>query len=274
MFSVLAGALCVGCASDHVRIVELKDVTPPPAPKVHVAQIASPAAAEDRPAAPAALVRNAMLGRSVRGVPLMVEIFGEGPDVVFIFGGIHGNEPIGTALLHRLAEWLRTNPELYAGRTVGLLDAANPDGLASATRGNALGVDLNRNFPARNWRAVHGERSSGAGSAPASEPETRAIMYALELLQPNRILSLHSITRGRQCDNFDGPAEDLARRMAAHNAYPVRANIGYPTPGSFGSWAGIDRGLPTITLELPSDVADDDAWRTNRDALLAFIRGG
>ena len=40
--------------------------------------------------------------------------------------------------------------------------------------------------------------------------------------------------------------------MARACGYPARASVGYPTPGSFGSAYGVDRGLPVITLELPS----------------------
>jgi protein MpaA len=96
----------------------------------------------------------------------------------------------------------------------------------------------------------------------------------VDLLQPVAIVAIHSITRGRQCNNFDGPAEELARRMADKNGYPVRKSIGYPTPGSFGSWAGLDRQIPTITLELPHDQDGESAWSDNRDALLEFVRAG
>lgn len=210
------------------------------------------------------------LGRAVNGAPLALQIFGDGPDAVLIFGGIHGDEPSSASLALALVAHLRDHPEAYAGRTVAILPVANPDGLAAGTRGNAHGVDLNRNFPAENWKK-HGRRN---GAAPASEPETQALMRALLVVQPRRIVSIHSIQRGKQCNNYDGPAEALARRMAAHNGYPVRPAMGYPTPGSFGSWAGIERGIPTITLELPDDATGTQCWKENRDALLAFIAGG
>jgi protein MpaA len=94
----------------------------------------------------------------------------------------------------------------------------------------------------------------------------------VERLKPDRIVAIHSIARGRHCNNFDGDGEDLAFLMAAHNRYRATSTIGYPTPGSFGNWAGIDHGIPTITLELPRDADAATCWRENRDALLAFIR--
>ena len=52
--------------------------------------------------------------------------------------------------------------------------------------------------------------------------------------------------------------------MTSHNGYPTMASIGYPTPGSLGSWAGIDRGIPIITLELPARETGPAAWERNR----------
>jgi protein MpaA len=50
--------------------------------------------------------------------------------------------------------------------------------------------------------------------------------------------------------NYDGPAETLAQKISDIIKYPVEASIGYPTPGSFGTYAGVERQIPTITLEL------------------------
>jgi protein MpaA len=74
-------------------------------------------------------------------------------------------------------------------------------------------------------------------------------------VRPRAIVSVHQPFR---CVNWDGPAEPLARAMAASCGYPLRASIGYPTPGSFGSCYGVDRQLPVITLELPRPVEELD----------------
>jgi len=218
-------------------------------------------------------VRRVELGRSVRGVPLVLEVFGDGPERILVFGGIHGDEASSAEVARRLADWLRIEWRLFEGRTVGVLAEANPDGLALGRRTNANGVDLNRNFPARNWRAGSGGRVRH-GVRAASEPETRAIMGAVELIRPDRVMSIHTARVGGCCNNYDGPAAQLAQRMAAHNRYPVRASMGYPTPGSFGSWAGTDRRIPTITLELPGGKSGWAAWRENQAALVAFIQAG
>ena len=212
------------------------------------------------------------LGRSVQGAPLLLAIFGDGPERVLVVAGTHGDEPTGAAVAAALAQHMAARPEVVAGLTVGVLAAANPDGLRAGTRANARGVDVNRNFPSSDWRAARlGELSHGR--MPASEPETRAVMRAVELVRPCRIVDVHAIARGWHCNNYDGPARELAELMSRANGYPVRASIGYPTPGALGNWAGTDRGIPTITLEVPGDLNGAEGWLENAPALLAFIAG-
>lgn len=203
-----------------------------------------------------------------------MHVFDDAPaeprDAVLIFGGIHGNEPTSSGVCELLLQHLANAPQAWAGRRVAMIVESNPDGLARRLRTNRNLVDVNRNFPAANWKKTRRSSFFG-GDAPATEPETRALIAAIEQVRPARIVSVHSMTD--PCNNYDGPAEPLARLMATHNGYPVKASIGYPTPGSFGSWAGGDRRIPVITLELPNRAKTDAIWAKNREALLAFIRG-
>lgn len=212
------------------------------------------------------------IGESVNGQPLQLHLFGEPRDPIFIFGGIHGDEPTSVAVAIDLLFLLRENPEIYAEAPVAILPVANPDGFDLRTRQNFNGVDCNRNFPTQNWAFEEEKHRYWGGPSPASEPETRAIMHAVNMLEPRIIISIHSISGGRQQNNYDGPADWLAELMSAHNGYPPTSTIGYATPGSFGTWAGKELHIPTITLELPASASAEEAWKTNRDALLAAIR--
>lgn len=265
----LALGLCVaGCSArpGMLRADELPASQPP-----------SPAPARGE-AVPCALpvtepCRTVQVGRSVEGEPLMLQLFGTGPNPTLILGGIHGDEPTSAYVAERLVALLKEHPEARGSATVAVLPRANPDGLARRTRTNVNGVDLNRNLPAANWRKRSPKRSHYGGPTPSSEPETRAILRTIEMLRPARIVSIHSIPRGRKCNNFDGPAEDLARLMEHTNGYPVVASLG-PCHGSLGNWAGVDRQIPVLTLELPREQAGRAAWEDNRDGLLAVIRSG
>ena len=211
------------------------------------------------------------LGQSVQGLPLVLYVFGQTGQPVLIFGAIHGSEQNSGHLASSLFRHLVENPEDYRGQRVAILPVANPDGMVRASRTNLHQIDLNRNFPAANW----GPSKAGAtfgGERPGSEPETQAIIKAVDLLQPRCIVTIHAITKGRHCNNYDGPGAAWAQLMFRKNGYPVKASIGYPTPGSFGSWAGNDRQIPTITLELPHNLSGADAWEQHREALLAVIQ--
>lgn len=141
---------------------------------------------------------------------------------------------------------------LISRRGLLFIPCLNPDGMQLGTRTNANGVDLNRNFPTKNW----GEDTSAAGSNPSdyfggesagSEIETKFVMEILEEYKPSSILTLHAPYK---VVNYDGPARELAEEISDIMGYPVEESIGYPTPGSFGTYAGIERQIPTITLEL------------------------
>jgi len=60
--------------------------------------------------------------------------------------------------------------------------------------------------------------------------------------------------------------------MQKYNKYPVKSYIGYPTPGSLGTYAGKERNIPTITLELPNNISIEKSWLQNKDALIAAIK--
>ncbi len=210
--------------------------------------------------------RTIVIGRSVEGRPIEMHLFGDGPHPILILGGIHGNEQNSSQCATLLLDHIRRHRTDFSGSSIAIIPAANPDGLARGVRFNARRVDLNRNFPATNWAKAY-----SSGPTPASEPETRALVALLADLKPRRILSIHSITNA-PCNNYDGPAEILASAMSAQNGYPPKDSIGYVTPGSLGTWAGVDRKIPIITLELPFSLPGPACWERNRSALLTFAR--
>lgn len=203
-------------------------------------------------------------GMSVEGRPIDYEVFGRGNDVVLIMATIHGDEPAGTPLVHRLADRITGDPHLTRGRQVILMPVANPDGYVHQTRHNVHGIDLNRNFPAGNFTVTDAH-----GSQPLSEPESRAIKALLDEYHPSRIVSIH---QPYAVIDYDGPAEALARAMAEYTDLPVK-RVG-SRPGSLGSYAGLTLEIPIITLELPesaSNLDDDALWDDYGMSLLAAI---
>jgi murein peptide amidase A len=164
--------------------------------------------------------------------------------------------------VHCLLELAAELVAMPPGRETWLIPALNLDGLAAGTKNNAHDVDLNRNFASANW---HPGPKPGyfPGTAPESEPETQALVQLIDRVGATRLIALHSPFR---TVNYDGPAQELAEAMGALNGYGASADIGYPTPGSFGSKYGVDRSCEVITLEIPF-MPEAQAWQENRAAL-------
>lgn len=224
-----------------------------------------------------ALAAEAVLpGRtSVEGRAIPIYRYGSGTDeYVFLFGVFHGDEPQGAYMLKELMGVLEQNPSYYTKKSIFVVPVLNPDGLQRQTRVNAHSVDLNRNFPTKDFKANlnKGTRYNG-GPQPLSEPESKLVY---DLLQPYlnetsdkiKILSIHAPL---SVNNYDGPAKLLAERMQAYNGYPADGDIGYSTPGSFGTYYGKERGIRVITLET-SKESPQAAWQRHQKALLAMLQ--
>ncbi len=209
--------------------------------------------------------RRVQLGVSTRGKPIGCEVYGEGPDTVLFIASIHGNEPAGTPLLRALAERLKSNGFSLGDKRVVLIPISNPDGYERKRRHNANGVDLNRNFPAENFRAKRRH-----GNKPLSQPESRAIFDAIERFRPGCIISIH---QHGACIDYDGPARELARSMSKSGKLKLK-KLG-ARPGSLGSYAGDQLGIPVVTVELPSGLHGlngDALWSRYGSMLLEPLR--
>lgn len=208
------------------------------------------------------------LGKSVKGRDINALVYGSGQKRVLVIAGIHGDEQNTSVLARSLAVHINAET-LPKNLTVIIVPDANPDGLLADTRVNANGVDINRNFPAKSWRADYTEQRRFPGTQPSSEPETRAVLNLLERYPPQMVVTLHA---AMGCVNWDGPGGAFAaRKLASINGYPLCESLGYETPGSLGLLTGVDRQIPTVTIELraknPSALVEE-----NLPALLALLK--
>lgn len=176
-----------------------------------------------------------------------IELLGnENHKKTLVIGVFHGDEPQGQFLIDN---YLKKNdsPLLF-------IPCLNPDGMALKVRTNSNGVDLNRNFPTKNWELTEQNEFFG-GAEPASEIETKFIVNIIEKYKPELILTLHAPFK---VVNYDGDAKEISEKISKIINYPVEASIGYPTPGSFGTYAGIEKKISTITLELDEECPVED----------------
>ena len=212
-------------------------------------------------------------GSSVLGAPLVwFPAAVEDRDSGLILAGTHGDE---SASIVTLSCALRSLVPSLRRHHVVL--AVNPDGCQLGLRANANGVDLNRNFPAANWKAgetVYRWNSAAeardvvltTGNKPGSEPETQALCQLIHHIQPAWVVSFHDPLACIE----DPQQSELGEWLAQAFSLPLVTSVGYETPGSFGSWCA-DIGLPCITAEFPP-ISNDEASETWLTAMSDLLR--
>jgi murein peptide amidase A len=222
------------------------------------------------PGSPVDYVKR-VIGTSVEQRPIEAYMFNrEGERPVAVMANVHGDEAEAHELSARLEKRWTSEADALGGAYVIFIACANPDGLERGTRENARRVDLNRNF-SEGWEpGKKGDLTSSNGK-PLSEPESKAIHDLIDDEEPAAIISIHACTKCGGMNNFDGPAEEFARRMSAENGYPASAEWTVKTPGSLGSWAGRKMKVPTVTLELPVGMGPE-GYELNVRAVEAAIK--
>jgi protein MpaA len=186
--------------------------------------------APDTPALATDARQRVEIGRSAEGRPIVAVQRGTpGGTVVLVIGVIHGDEDAGVEIVRRLAV-----ADVPPGIDLWLVESVNPDGQAAGMRTNANLVDLNRNFP-RRWAPLGqpGEWQY-AGTGPASEPETQAIVGLIELIEPDLGIWYHQ-------DLFriaptSGRAGQVRARYAELTGLPLLGISGGTYTGTAAAW--------------------------------------
>ena len=191
------------------------------------------------------LLAVTLLGRSVDGRPIEVVRVGNPHGTpVLVVGAIHGNETAGIAIAQALERVAPKDLDLW------IVPDLNPDGVAAGTRGNAHGVDLNRNFPWR-WRRMGGVYESGP--RPLSEREAR-IAHALILrVRPRLTIWFHQHLDMVWASGGNRRVEKVFARASGLPFHPMPQ-----LAGSAISWQNNTlHGTTAFAAELPAGPALD-----------------
>jgi g-D-glutamyl-meso-diaminopimelate peptidase len=267
------------------------------------------------------ILKTESYGKSVLGKDLTLVKLGNGPRKVLWVGGMHSVEVVTTNYLMKIIEEYAaaytqktTYGDYSANRVQSLLNEftiyfapmCNPDGTDIATdkgasnvkvsdratwKGNANGVNLNRNFPFK-WSLSTSAKGSNynsyRGPSAGSEPETKALMELCRANDFEHMVSCHvqgKIIFWADKENGNVPgAKSLAESISALTGYTMltpttKASGGYA--GGFENWFRAEFNRPGICLEFGKRntldaVADFDSgnvidWQRNRNLILGVL---
>ncbi len=209
---------------------------------------------------------------SVDGVPLYhYEKAGNAKNSanVLVLSLIHGDEtPAGSVARY----WMERLESIDPRNNWRVIPVLNPDGFKRKTRTNAHKVDVNRNFPTKDWdekAKVYWKRESASnprrypGDTSASEPETKCVMKHIEDFKPEFIVSIHTPLKVLDFDgpNFKPPKFD----------YLPWKSLGH-YPGSLGRYMWFERQVPVLTMELKEDLPkSNQPWGQLQDIIGVLV---
>lgn len=211
---------------------------------------------------PEPTMARVVIGRSRDGSPIVAEHIGVAAvPALLVVGCIHGDEPAGVPVITALAALAA----LARHRAVNLwlIPTMNPDGERAGTRGNAAGVDLNRNFPYQ-WQQI-GQPGNAhwSGPHPLSEPEAFAVARLIRTARPRWAVWFHQALD--LIDNSQGP------RAVEHRLAVALHMREHPLTDYSGSAVGFTDHLrphSAFVVELPGGTLDTARARQIASALL------
>ena len=187
---------------------------------------------------------------------------------ILMMGGVHGDEPEGVHLAEQTLKWLQQNRSPLKW-SVSIVTCLNPDGFQASRRVNGNGVDLNRNYPSKNWSAEFDQPRYYPGPSPGSEPEIQAVVAWVKKTKPRLIVHFHS---WRPCVVLTGPpGEPYAKALSESSGYPLQNSVGYPTPGGLSQWGWFDNNTPIICTEENDQGGLEKTWERFGPGLIKIL---
>ncbi len=220
------------------------------------------------------------IGYSVQGRSITAYKFGNGPTKTIFVGTTHGDEASSKYTLDSWVNELEVNfHKVPSGRTIYVIPNLNPDAFAARSRVNANNVDLNRNFPADNWKAdvtIPGGTLvvNGGGTTALSEPESLAIANFISAQAPELVLTYHS--KGSMViANESGDSVSRANTYGSYSGYWARketdlgTTFAYDTTGAMENWLHDKKDIATLLIELSAHTSNE--FSRNKNAMWAMI---
>lgn len=211
------------------------------------------------------------IGRSEQGREIYDVILGnpEAQNTILVVSTLHGREYIATAVCMKQLEYYLQNynktvdgkklSKVFGDCNVHYVMMANPDGVTISQKsnarwkGNANGVNLNRNFPYKFRKEGSVKANSYSGKKAASESETKAVVALTKKLKKTQnlaVVNYHAMGRIVYGD-YLGKNATLKNDVAQMDRI-ARTTTGYAVIRSGGSSNGNYREYLMYSLKIPS----------------------
>ena len=205
---------------------------------------------------------------------------------ILFVAGIHGNE-IGTVkLAHQIINYFNYFNEFNG--ILFVIPCLNPDGYDLALKNpdyehrgrigrfNANDVDLNRNFPTKNFQS-NSEWGFGrnysdekikifCGEFGGSEKETQALINFIKSENIENLIMLHNVGKDVVYNQSDETAKNWAEIYHKITKFKIRTNLNYS--GGVAEWAR-ENNIHYLTVEGSSRWGSD--WKRQRQAIEKII---
>jgi predicted deacylase len=256
-------------------------------------------------------------GTSIEGRPLYRVDLGnpKGP-AVLLTGLMHGVEMVGALALLDFVRGLveGSRADLLRDARLVVIPVVNPDahaencarlsqGRRAFQRGNARGVDLNRNFPRLRqrmpWNPLGGSRvplsPHYVGPAPLSEPESQALHRVADALRPKVSLAFHSFGElllypwaytsrpNPKRATYERAGRAFVQGLRGPQYRVMQATDWYATVGDMDDWLDAAYGTLAFTVEVSRPMkglanarrwSNPFAWSNPVDVLGAVLGVG
>lgn len=219
------------------------------------------------------------IGKSEQGREIYDVILGnpKAQNTILVVSTLHGREYIATAVCMKQLEYYLLNynktvdgkklSEVFDDCNVHYVMMANPDGVTISQnsnarwKGNANGVNLNRNFPYAFRKAGNVRDNSYSGAKAASESETQAIIALTKKLNKKQNLAVVNYHAMGNIVFGDYAGKKASLKNEIKQMYQIaRSTTGYADARSYG---GDSNGnyreyliykldIPSVTLEMGS----------------------
>jgi len=265
LLSIVLMISAVGCAGPSASVEPSVLPSPTVVPPTQSVILPTPTAKRPLPSPTPQFHERRLLGYSQEGRPIVAHRFGWGKAKVALVGNIHGGTEENTyrLMIEVVAHYQESFTEVPSEVTLWIIPTINPDGLASGTRFNARGVDLNRNAdtdhdacPENDWSTDIFDSEEhvpgGGGKHPFSEVETQILRHFL--VDAQVVISYHSqagLVVAGGCGG--GSSRQLAHILAEATGYEEAESIGYPVTGSIVDYLTF-RGVAAVAVELTNKM--------------------